>query len=255
MLISLNPNEVQLIVAVIGASSTILAACIAVAIAFKQISRQFEHKVVYEGWQDLQEKLFNFSTALSNYDTTILGLAYFISSQDNPLVNGNNKNEYRRKKWEELSNLYSELLKTYVELLRSFENHEVIFLSLRKMKSNFVKEFRTRTENDTFDFIAKIFPEMFGTQVVTPDDELRKLIHSHWRELTEISAFLDDFRVELQNETAGKILNKKVPRRTPPGNYKVLTKKGFIGKKGSIKARLKKIYKKIGSYISSIVRK
>ena len=101
-LISLNTNEVQVVIGLIGAVITLTTAFIAVKTAFGQIARQFEHKIIYEGWQDLQQRLFDFSNTLTDYDSTVQWLTYFITSQDNPLVNGGNRAKYRQEKWQQL---------------------------------------------------------------------------------------------------------------------------------------------------------
>ena len=240
--VSLHLNEVTLLSTSIGAIITLIAAYIAVRTAFKQISRQFEHKVIYEGWKDLQQKLFDFSNALIDYDTTVQWLAYFFTSQDNPLVNGGNKSQYRQKKWQELTDSFSNLQKAYIAFLRSFENHEVIFLSLRKMKQSFIDEYRKRITDYNQHFMEQLFPEMYGLKVKLNADEAKKLTNDYWLKMSEISAFLDDFRIELQNVTAGKVLHKKVPRREPPDRkYKVLTTDGFL----TIKPTFKEIVKKL----------
>jgi hypothetical protein len=243
-IISLHPNEVSLLSTSIGAVITLIAAYIAVKTAFKQISRQFEHKVIYEGWKDLQEKLFDFSNALTNYDSAILWLKYFVSSQDNSLVNGRNKPKYRQDKWQEIINMFSNLQKAYVSFLRSFENHEIIFLPLLKMKKTFIKEYRERVDDRNQKLMEQLFPEMYGISSNLKTDEAKKIIDDYWSKTTEISAFLDDFRIELQNITVGKILNKKVPRRVPPDKkYKILTTDGFQTLKPTFKEIIKRHFK------------
>ncbi|MDO8618545.1 MAG: hypothetical protein Q7R49_01215 [Candidatus Daviesbacteria bacterium] len=228
-----DSSQATIIGAAIGAIATLLAAYFAVRAAFKQIARQFEHKVVYEGWKDLQQKLFDFSNALMDYDSQIQWLTYFIDSQDNPLINGGNKPKHRLEKWDEITDNYQKLQSAYIAFLKSFENHEVIFLPLKKMETEFQAEFRKRTEDSVQNFMNKLFPEMYGSTITSTNEELKTMIDNYWLQLTEISAFLDDFRIELQNLTVGKILNKKVPKRVMEKGkgYKILTRKGFITEK------------------------
>ncbi len=225
---SLHANEAQLLGVLIGASVTLIAAFIAVKTAFRQMSKQFEHKIIYEGWSDFQNKLFEFSTAFSNYSTTIQWLIYFIISQNNPLVNGNNQTKHRLDKWNEVSDRYSDLQTAYVNFVQSYENHEIIFDSLKKMRGIFLNEFRTRVNDKHMNLTEQIFPEFFGKTMKLNDKELIKLINTYWLNTTEISAFLDDFRRELQNVTVGKILNKTISKRVPlDRKYKILTVNGF----------------------------
>jgi len=225
----LTTKEIALLGAILGAITTLLAAYIAVKTAFRQISKQFEHKVIYEGWKDLQERLFDFSKALTNFDSTILWLTSFIDSQDNALVNGGNKQQYRYKKWEELTKLYGELQLAYIAFLKSFESHEVILLQLLKMRKEFIGEYRKRIEDPNQEFMSNLFPEMYRQTTIITADKAKHDINEYWYKMSEISAFLDDFRIELQNETAGKILNKKVAKRSPSDKkYKILTKNGLI---------------------------
>lgn len=241
---SLHTNEVQVSVGLIGALATLGAAFIAVRTAFRQIARQFEHKIVYEGWQDLQQKLFDFSTALTNYDSSIQWLTYFVTSQENPLVNGGNKVKYRQEKWQQLIDAYSDLQRAYIAFLRSFENHEVIFLPLSKMKKSFIEEYRKRVDDQNQKFMELLFPEMYGQKNDLKPEEAKRKINDYWYQMTEISAFIDDFRIELQNETVGKILNKKVPRRKSDIGYKILTKDGYVVQKPSIKQSIIKWIRK-----------
>lgn len=228
-ILSLTTNELQLLGVCITGITTLLAAFIAVRTAFKQITKQFENKVIYEGWRDFQGKLFSFSTALSNYAAKIQWLIYFIKSQNNPLVNGKNLSKHREDNWNEVINSYAELQKAYIEFLRSFETHEIIFISLKKMYYDFIQLFRKIVDDKHMELLEMIFPEMYGATNILTEKQLSKAIDDYWFQVCEISAFLDDFRRELQNVTVGKVLNKKVSNRIPSeGQYKILTNKGFV---------------------------
>lgn len=243
-IVSLHPNDVSLLGTTIGAIITLLAAYIAVKTAFEQISRQFEQKIVYEGWKEFQKNLFNFSNALIDYSTTVQWLTYFVGSQDNPIVNGGNKPQYRQDKWQEITNSYNNLQKAYFGFLRSFENHEVIFFPLQTMKKVFVEEYRNKIENHNQKFVELLFPEMYGQTKSLSVDEEKNEINKYSDNMFEMSAFLDDCRVELQNETVGKILHKKVPRRDPPDKkYKVLTVNGLITIKAGLKEKIRNRFK------------
>jgi hypothetical protein len=239
-IVSLHQNEVSIITTVIGGLITLIAAFVAVRAAFRQIARQFEHKVIYEGWQDLQKNLFKFSSALVNYSSNVQWLNYFIDSRNNPLVNKGDKSKHTMEKWHELIKLYNKLQRSYINFLRSFENNQVIFLPLSKMMKSFQSEYRKRVDDYNQKFLDLIFPEIYGQKNFKTDEELKLAINEYGDKMSEISAFLDDFRVELQNETVGKVLNKKVPKRNPlDKKYKILTRKGFIKAKKGLKDLLK----------------
>lgn len=240
--ISLHSNEVELLGVAISASVTMLAAIIAVRVAFKQLSRQFEHKVIFEGWSDFQKKLFAFSNAFTDYSSKVQWLQYVLNSQDNPLVNKGNKTNYRQEKWQEISNSYIELQKAYVEFLRSFETHEVVFLPLNKMRKIFQEQYRSKIDDVTLDFMEKVFPEMYGTKKTFTKDELKPLINQYWQDVTDIQIYLDDFRIELQNVTVGKVLNKKVKGRVPDAGYTILTRNGLLIKKKGVIEKIKEIF-------------
>jgi hypothetical protein len=245
-LINLHANEAQLLGTIVGAVVTLIAAFIAVITAFKQIAKQFEHKVIYEGWTDFQSKLFEFSTALTNYDSTVQWLVYFVKSQHNPLVNGGNLSTYRQNKWQEVITQYTELQKAYVNFLRSYENHEVIFIPLNAMYKSFIKEYRKRVEDKQMTLMEQIFPEMYGKSQALSDKVLIKKINDYWYQSSEISAFLDDFRRELQNVTVGKILGREIPKRIPHDKkYRILTKKGFVFQKWSFRDLLSTAIKRL----------
>lgn len=226
--ISLHSNEVQLIGIVIGAITTILTASVAVWIAFRQLKKQFEHKIIYEGWSDFQTKLFAFSNAITDFSSTIQWLQYFVTSQDNPLVNGGNKNKYRLDKWNEIVNSYSILQKCYIEFLRSFETHEVIFTPLSRMMKTFQEQNREKVDDTNVKFIEKVFPEMYGSKKTYSEKELKDIINKYWQDMTDVQIYLDDFRIELQNLTVGKVLNKKVAgRKKLSKEHKKLTRSGL----------------------------
>lgn len=250
--ISLHSNEVEILCAIFTAVITLIAAFIAVRTAFKQITKQFENKVIFEGWTDFQDKLFSFSKSLSNYDTKIQWLTYFIKSQNNPLVNGGNLVKHRYDKWDEVIGEYAELQKAYVDFLRSYETHEIIFISLKKMHHEFIKEFRKRVDDKHMKLLEKIFPEMYGLTNTLSEKQLIKAVNDYWTESSEFSAFLDDFRRELQNVTVGKILNRNVPKRLPhEDKYKILTVNGFVFHNPSWKNRLNRLKKLLSNIIGS----
>jgi len=222
-------------VALIGVLGTVIAAFIAVLTATSQIKKQFEHKVIYEGWKDFQEKLFLFSSALTNYSTKIGWLKYYIETQDNNLVNKGNKTQYRHDKWVEVINSFNELNDAYVKLLQSFETHEVIFLSLLKMKNLFQEEMRKNITKDYDNkFFEHVFPEIYGASKTISESKILKEIDKYNTEISLIYGYLEDFRNELQNITVGKILDREIPKRKPDPGYKILTKNGFYIQKKSI---------------------
>lgn len=249
---SLKENELQFLISLpqpiatlIGAAATLIAASVAVFIAFKQLKKQFEHKVIYEGWIDFQEKLFTFSSALSEYNAKVLWLPYVLSSQNNPLVNGGNNKKYRQDKANELNDTYATLQKAYIEFLRSFETHEIVFLSLLKMKSKFQSEYRQKLDVEAdLAFEEKIFPEMFGSTNTYTQSEVSDAIKEYANNITEITIYLDDFRKELQNVTVGKILGKRMKRRRPNPGLKVLTANGVMVQRESKKLLVKNFYKR-----------
>jgi hypothetical protein len=241
-IISLHSNEAQLLGVIIGTLTTVFVAYFGIKAAFSQITKQFENKVIYEGWNNFQDKIFGFSTSFTDYSSSIQWLTYFIKSQNNPLVNAGDLSKYRSNKWNEINKEYENLTQGYIKFLQSYETHEIIFLSLKNMYTEFIKEWRKRIENNHMKLIEEIFPEFYGKEQTFNDNELTKKINNYWYKTTEMSAFLDDFRRELQNVTLGKILSKSIPRRTPPEEkYKILTTKGFVFS-GS---RLKKFIKEL----------
>lgn len=223
-----HPNLVQVIAALLQVLATIVAALIALKVAFSQIHKQFEHKIIYEGWKDLQGKLFLFLECASEYDSAIMTLKYILQTQDNNLVNGGNKPKYRQEKWHEFSSSYMRMLNAYTKLLVSFETHEIIFLPLLNMKACFQDEFRKKIIDTHMDFEKSVFPEIYGLSDKYSETELKNIIQKRWRITSEMTAFIDDFRRELQNTTLGKILKEEVPMRKPKKGLKILTRKGFV---------------------------
>lgn len=231
---SLHPNQVSFLTTGIQIVATfitvIITAWVAIKTAFGQTKREFENKVIYEGWKDFQGRLFDFSKAFTDYSVKLQWLSYFLDSQDNSLVNKGNKTKYRQEKWQELSTEYTNLLGAYTRFLVAFETHEVLFIPLKKMKSIYAKEFRKKISDVNLNLLEKIFLEMYGSKNIYKTDELKKLINSHWEDINDVQVFLDDFRVELQNETIGKIMGKKLEHRKPNKGLKILTRNGFITK-------------------------
>jgi hypothetical protein len=222
----LTNNEIDMLGGIIGAGMTGVAAVIGVWVAFKQLRKQFEQKVIYEAWTDFQKHLFSFSFALSDFDTKVLWLKYSVQNKNNRLVNGGDLERFWNEKQQEIFGSYQELMHASVLLLQSFETHEVIFLSLRHMKDIFNQQCQSLIFEKYQDFQQVIFPIMSGMESFSVDDQLH-FIDEYWKGMTIVSGYLDDFRVELQNETIGKILNRSVPHRIPTQPMTILTKRGL----------------------------
>lgn len=225
---ALSQNEVDIMVAVIGGMTAVIAAFVGVWVAFDQIKKQFEHKVIHAAWQDFQEKLFEFSSSLTEFGSKVSWLTYFIENQNNPLVNGGDLVRHRTHKWNELNDSHQKLMQSFVRLLQSFETHEVVFLSLKKMKRVFNEECEVISVEKYMDFTEAIFPEFYGQSQTKTLIEMQEHITSLWKKTIDISTYLDDFRRELQNETVGKILKRRLEKRQPTESCKILTKRGFL---------------------------
>lgn len=225
----LDSNTLNIVIVLLGGSFTLLAAGFGINSAFKQIQKQFEHKMIYEGWSDFQKKLFDFSSLLSKYTSDVMSLTYFLNTQNNFIVNKGNKEKHRVDQWNRIEDSFLRMNDAYVDFLSSYENHEVIFLRLGKMKTFFYETMENRLEKGHISFMESLFPEMYGSSLNESVDRQKELINTEWQSAMEISCYLDDFRIELQNETIGAVLNKKVPHRHPLNEgIKVLTRKGFI---------------------------
>lgn len=223
-------NEAGLLTALIGGVFALIVAKLTIGATFKQIKKQFEHKVIYEGMKDFQSKLFSFSSELCSLSVEVLNLKYFLKSQYSPLVNKGNLNQYRFDAWKKFSDTHQNIQKAYVDYSVSFETHEVLFLGLKKMQTIFAKEMRNKIEDKFMDFTDLIFPEMAGKKNILSQVELERKIDLFFSNISDLQVYLQDMRVELQNETLGKILGRKVPQRRPVKEYKVLTKKGWLRK-------------------------
>ncbi len=227
-------NEAGLLTALIGGIFALIVAKITISATFKQIKKQFEHKIIYEGLKDFQSKLYLFSSGLGDLSVEVLNLKYFLKSQNNPFVNKGDLSKYRFDTWKKFSDVHIAMQKTYVDYLVSFETHEILFLGLRKMQSLFVEEMKTKLEQKFMDFSDSIFPEMSGRQSSLTQRQQEKEIDLFYERVSNLQVYLQDIRVELQNETLGKILGKTVERRKPvikDKSLKVLTKKGWLSKK------------------------
>lgn len=225
---TLTNNEVALLGSLISSVATIVAAVGAVWLAFSQLRKQLEHKIIYEAWTDLQKKLYYLSQKLIDYDTKIQGIPYYLKTMTDNLVNGGNLHKYQLDKWNEFEDTLQSLQKAYIEYLISFESYEVILLPLNKMKETFSETFRTRIIDRHMEIAEKVFPQMYGIATGQSQVMSDKEINDYWYLITELSAFIDDFRKELQNVTLGKILKKNVIRREPEIECDILTRTGFI---------------------------
>lgn len=254
-IVSLHPNVIGLFSATIISAITIITAILAIYVAFKQIAKQFEHKIIYEGWKDFQSKLYDFSHAFSEYCAKVQWYKYSVDNEDNRLVNGGNLRQYRQNKWQEITDAFMDLQHKNVMFLQSFEIHEVIFLPLVKMKNIFNKECREKIMDKHNDFMDKIFPEMSGLNTTLTKEQQKQLIDDFWYQITEVSIFLEDFRNEIQNVTVGKVLGKKIPRRKPNVGNRILTKDGFIIQKGGLKIEANIFIKRILYFVKKIKKK
>lgn len=225
---SLHANEAELYTAIISGIFTLIIACIGIKAAFKQIRKQFEHKVIYEGVKDFQAKLYAFSSKLASLWTEVINLKYFLKSQQSLWINKGNLEQYRFNEWKKFSDTHIEMQKAYVDYLVSFETHEILFLGLKKMQTLFSQEMKKKLEDKFMDFSNEIFPEMAGEQNSLTQSEREEKIDSFSEDISDLQVYLQDIRMELQNETMGKILNKQVEKRKPIKKYKVLTRKGWF---------------------------
>ena len=252
---SLHQNQVSFVTTVLQILATIFTAYLAVRTAFKQIARQFEHKIIYEGWFDFQKKLYDFSHAFNEYIVLVLGTKYFIESETNPLVNKGNQRQHRFEKWQKFTDSFHKLQQAYISFLESFEIHEIIFISLLKMKKIFIKEWRKNVEDKNNDFMEKMFPEMYGQNDSSTKEELKELVNVHFYEVSEVSVYLEDFRIEMQNVTVGKVLNKKISKRLTNPGYKILTRKGLIIQKINYNKKIKLLFLKLVKKIRKFITK
>lgn len=221
-------NQLGIILGLSGSVIIIIAASIGVWATLRQLRKQFEHKIIYEGWNDLQSKIFTFSSTLINFSSLVMDLPYSIRNQNNELINKGSSETFRFELWQKVTNSHLELQRAYVDFLQAFESHEVIFLELRKMKTVFNQEVNNALQANYLNFSEVVFPEMHGLQNKQPLDANEETIDKYWKELVGISAYLIDYRVELQNSTIGKLLNKHIPRRRVESGYSILTPEGLI---------------------------
>ncbi|MDO8512648.1 MAG: hypothetical protein Q7S57_05205 [bacterium] len=225
-----KPEVFSAIIQVVGA---LMVSLIGVGVAFRQIQSQFKQKVVYDGWMSLQEKLFDFSHKLVDYNASIQFLPWYLEQRHNRLVNGGNEQEYERKRRDELDEKYIAMHGSFNDFIQSYEDHEVIFLSLRKMKKEFYERFDDRIGVYIFWEIERnIFPQYFGQNSEKNVDEIKQMIKKHTQDTMDLIVWLGDFRIQLQNLTIGKILGQSVPERVPEEEHEVLRKDGFVKIKG-----------------------
>lgn len=223
----LHQNQIAIIQTIVTVIFTLLTTVFGVLVAFKQIRKQFEHKVIYEGWKEFQERIFGLSREFSNYSSKVQWLNYFIETQDNFLVNSGNRTNYRTEKWQEIIVAHQKFREANVEFLRSFETHEIVFLELRNMKGIFQGEVRKKVNDPAIHFFEKIFPEMYGLQNNYAITKTKDIINQYWQDIVDTGVLLDDFRTELQNVSIGKVLQRKIPKRQPDKGLNILTKNGF----------------------------
>lgn len=239
---SLSVNEATLVAALIGLIGTLAAATIAVRVAFNQLAKQLEHRSIYEGWRDLQSRLFEFSSALREYRMKVLLLLFMIHNRSNPLLNHGNEDQFVTDAWHGLSNAHLNASQAYTEFLRSYESNEILFQHLAKMKRKFQAEYRRLIGDVAIDFEGNIFPEIRGQRNTLSDNEKTELINKFANDIAAIETYVnEDFRIELQNSTVGLVFKKTIPYRKPNPGFKILTRKGLKRQNVGFLTRISKI--------------
>ena len=193
--------------------------------------KQFENKVIYEGWKSFVGALQRVSEELADFNGKVQWLTHLHKQESNPIFNKGDMRQYRIDRWQEIEDAKSKVADAFIHFLRAYETNEHLFLRLSKMKTLFYEEWEKSFGFEQYDdFIAGAFPEIYGIREKLSDEAFKKHVENYWGQSTELSLILaEDMRREFQNETVAKVLGRKIPRRLPlePG-HKVLTKDGFI---------------------------
>ncbi|NTW30304.1 MAG: hypothetical protein HGB37_02875 [Candidatus Moranbacteria bacterium] len=201
-----------------------------VMILLVQMRTQFEHKVKYEAWKNLSQRIFDLSFSLAEFEGRVSSLQTLRKYQENPIFNRGDKRKYRIDVWDQLQKSYFDVTDSYISFLQSYEANQYLFLDLDTMKTEFQKEYGEYFEVLKYDeFAAQVFPEIYGNTNELQESEYETLINDYWQGVVGVHIFLsEDMRIEFQNHTVAKIMRRRIPARRPDSGFRVLTKKGFI---------------------------
>ncbi len=184
-------------------------------------NKLFKQEIMYKAYCEIQAAIRNYSTELIKFGTYIgsvpINLKYYKelnkSLIDIPreLINIKGRNDNMR-----------------FEFMTVYDSHEIILLDFKQIRDEII------TEGNTLDAVVNRLQNTFYTNksLITGNankEDIAK-IENICKEIGEktitLTCYLSmDFRIELQNEILGTILDKQLSKRTPGDqSVKVLSK-------------------------------
>lgn len=234
--------EATIVAALIGGLLTIVGWGLAAWIAFKQIKgntdaqikanqEQFKYNLYYEGWKNIQGHIFEYSKSLTEYDARLTAVLFTLRTLDYSIRSLSIKELHQAII--DLDSLWEKVGVSFIEIIRSYEGHEIFFNKLENMKNALMREhdeLRKRHMDFTQFFLSLPIvdlPREEGRKYRTKlESEINKSIEIN---STMIAYALIDFRRELQNTVFSPILKEKLPERKPEEGkgHKILTLVGY----------------------------
>jgi hypothetical protein len=218
----LTPNEVELLIAIFSLLTLIAGAYL----TLRRLKKQFEHRIIYEGWKKMQKQIFSISTCISEHNAKISWLRFSIKHQDNYLVNKGDLKSYRSAIYEDVCETYTKVLQNYTDFLKCFELHEFLFTDLNRAKNAMGDEFdRLKVVHNKF--LEKVFPDQLGLKNNPIKGEgLERQISNYERQLFDITVYMIDLRILIQEETMGSVMRFRLIKRHPDPDHNILTRQG-----------------------------
>ena len=202
-----NENILTIILAIIGG-------IISIKLIFIELREQFHQKIIYEAWQDIQEKLYRLSNALTSHGSETYSQEFSITQSHNPLFrNQLSQAEFIREQQKKFNNSYDELYKQYINFLSSYYNYEIILQDLSEEMKKTIDLLEKIGPVEFYKLSGDIYPNIFENTININDKFIKQELSNYRKSLNIITDRLNLIRVEIQKKTIGKTLNKKITKR------------------------------------------
>lgn len=174
----------------------------------------FKQEVEYKAYCKIQEALDQYSSVLISSDADLQSLNIHLSLLEKGIV--------LRSDWanipRELIELNSRRADKFIEFLKSYDSNEIIIFDFKPLKDEITKEHNMLSEILS-EFHKSYLDKIYGFSDRIPPieniSEMKEKIKTINEKAIDITGYVYDFRIEMQNRILGPILGKSVPKRQP----------------------------------------
>jgi len=177
----------------------------------------FKQEIRYEGYKSIIESATTFGAMLTDFFGFLSGIRTKLKTIDEFEKHG-----FEPFKWDtipgELLDVNEKGSKAFLELVFTYENHEILLLEFKKILDEIKKTYFEEV-NEEVNNLYSMWLTSCSLLTSIPLQEHRKDLEEKIdfiiTKIFTIQIYLYDLRIELQNEIFGDIFNRKLPKRKP----------------------------------------